>query len=205
NGIDVIAPGGILDGRRITHLESETVREINALVWDERSKRMLAATAQGLISFDASFGAERMGAADGLLSNSISSAAAIQNRDRAGLALATSRGLTLGESKQWRGLTTVQGLPSNSIYSVLSHREFIYAGTLGGLAQIAGGRVVRVFKDSNSKLTHNWVTALCEAGPRLFIGTYGGGVFELTTAGEVVSFASGIGRPPANPHAWAAE
>src|SRR5262249_21979732 len=34
NGIDVIAPGGILDGRRITHLESETVREINALVWD---------------------------------------------------------------------------------------------------------------------------------------------------------------------------
>ena len=201
NGIDVIAP----DGRRVAHLESETVREINALLWDERSKRMLAATAQGLISFDGSFGSERIGAADGLLSNSVLSAAAFQRGDRAGFALATSRGLSLGESKRWRGMTTAQGLPSNSVYSVLSHREFIYAGTLGGLSQIAGERVARVFKDSNSKLTHNWVTALCEAGPRLFIGTYGGGVFELTAAGEFVSFASEIGRQMINPNAMASD
>src|SRR5262245_65796502 len=33
DGIDVIAFDGFLDGRRVTHLESETVREINALVW----------------------------------------------------------------------------------------------------------------------------------------------------------------------------
>jgi len=205
NGIDVIAPDGVLDSRRVAHLESETVREINALVWDEKSKRMLAAAAQGLISFDGSFGSERMGATDGLLSNSVLSAAAFQRGDRAGLVLATSRGLSLGESKRWRGLTAVQGLPSNSVYSVLSHREFIYAGTLGGLAQIAGGRVARVFKNSNSKLTHNWVTALCNAGPRLFIGTYGGGVFELTAAGEFVSFASEIGRQMVNPNAMASD
>lgn len=201
NGIDVVAP----DGRSIAHLESETVREINALVWDEKSKRMLAATAQGLINFDGSFASRRIGAADGLLSDSILSAALIQNRDRAGLALATSRGLSLGESKQWRGLTAVQGLPSASVYSVISHREFIYAGTLGGLAQIAGGRVVRVFKDSNSKLTHNWVTALCETKGRLFVGTYGGGVFELTPAGEFASFASEIGKQTINPNAMASD
>ncbi|MGH9939563.1 MAG: hypothetical protein ACREAM_25260, partial [Blastocatellia bacterium] len=205
NGVDVIAPNGVLDGRRVAHLESETIREINALVWDERSKRMLAATAQGLVSFDGSFGSERLGAADGLLSNSVLSAAAFQRGDRAGLALATSRGLSLGESKRWRGLTAVQGLPGNSVYSVLSHRDFIYAGALGGLAQIAGGRVVRVFKDSNSKLTHNWVTAICEAGPRLFIGTYGGGVFELTAAGEFASFASEIGKQIVNPNAMASD
>ncbi len=212
NGIDVIAPSGVLagvlagvlDGRRIAHLESDA-HEINALVWDEKSKRMLAATAQGLISFDASFASRRIGAADGLLSNSILSAALIQSRDRASLALATSRGLSLGEAKQWRGLTTIQGLPSNSVYSVLSHREFIYAGTLGGLAQIAGGRVVRVFKDSNSKLTQNWVTALCETSGRLFVGTYGGGVFELTPAGEFVSFASEIGKLTVNPNAMASD
>ncbi|MBO0725939.1 MAG: hypothetical protein J2P52_10090 [Blastocatellia bacterium] len=201
DGIDVIAP----DGVRITHLESETVREINALVWDGRSRRMLAATAQGLIRFDRSFGVERLSRADGLLSDSVLSAAVIQGGDRESLALATSRGLSFGDAKRFRGLTTVQGLPDNGVYSVLSHREFIYAGTRGGLAQIAGGRVVRVFKDSNSKLSHNWTPALCAAGPRLFIGTYGGGVFELTAAGELVSFASETGRQVVNQNAMASD
>jgi hypothetical protein len=205
DGIDVIAPDDFLDGRRITHLESDTVREINALVWDARSRRMLAATAQGLIRFDSSFGSERLSRADGLLSNSVLGAAVIQGGDRESLALATSRGLSLGDAKRFRGLTVVQGLPDNGVYSVLSHHEFVYAGTRGGLAQIAGGRVVRVFKDSNSKLSHNWAQALCAAGPRLFIGTQGGGVFELTAAGELVSFASETGRQMVNQNAMASD
>jgi ligand-binding sensor domain-containing protein len=201
DGIDVIAP----DGVHITHLESETVREINALVWDGRSRRMLAGAAQGLIRFDGSFGSERLSKADGLLSNSVLGAALIQGGDRDGLALATSRGLSFGGAKRFRGLTTVQGLPDNGVYSVLSHREFVYAGTRGGLAQIAGGRVVRVFKDSNSKLSHNWATALCAVGPRLFVGAYGGGVFELTAAGELISFASESGRQMVNQNAMASD
>jgi ligand-binding sensor domain-containing protein len=205
DGIDVIAPDGLSNGRRVTHLESEAVREINALVWDGKSRRMLAATAQGLIRFDGSFGSERLSKVDGLLSNSVLGAAVIQGGDRDGVALATSRGLSFGDSKGFRGLTTVQGLPDNGVYSVLSHREFIYAGTRGGLAQIAGGRVVRVFKDSNSKLSHNWATALCAVGPRLFIGAYGGGVFELTAAGELVSFASEVGRQTVNQNAMASD
>jgi ligand-binding sensor domain-containing protein len=71
--------------------------------------------------------------------------------------------------------------------------------------RIAGGRVVRVFKDSNSKLSHNWATALCAVGPRLFIGAYGGGVFELTAAGELVSFASEVGRQTVNQNAMASD
>jgi ligand-binding sensor domain-containing protein len=205
DGIDVIAPDGLSDGRRVTHLESEAVREINALVWDGKSRRMLAATAQGLIRFDGSFGSDRLSKVDGLLSNSVLGAAVIQGGDRDGLALATSRGLSFGDAKRFRGLTTVQGLPDNGVYSVLSHREFIYAATRGGLAQIAGGRVVRVFKDSNSKLSHNWATALCAVGPRLFIGAYGGGVFELTAAGELVSFASEAGRQTVNQNAMASD
>jgi ligand-binding sensor domain-containing protein len=197
DGIDVIAP----DGSRITHLESETVREINALVWDGKSRRMLAATAQGLIRFDGSFRSERLGRADGLLGDSVMGAAVIQD----GMAVATGRGISFGEAKRFRGLTTVQGLPDNGVYSVLSHREFIYAGTGGGLAQIAGGRVVRVFKDSNSKLSHNRTQALCAAGPRLFIGTNGGGVFELTAAGELVSFASETGRQMISQNAMASD
>ncbi len=196
-GIDVFSP----QGRRVTHIESEAVREINALVWDGASKRMLAATAQGLIRFDDGFKAERLNTSDGLLANSVSHVAPFSTKSFAGLALATSRGLSLGEAKRWQALTTVQGLPSNSVYTLLADREFLYAGTLGGLAQIAGGRVVRVFKDSNSKLTTNWVTALCRAGNRLFAATYGGGVFELTAAGELVSFASETGQVSVNPNA----
>ena len=77
DGIDVIAPDGLSDGRRVTHLESEAVREINALVWDGKSRRMLAATAQGLIRFDGSFGSA-LSKADGLLSNSVLGVAVIQ-------------------------------------------------------------------------------------------------------------------------------
>ncbi|HXI74044.1 MAG TPA: hypothetical protein VNG94_00560, partial [Pyrinomonadaceae bacterium] len=91
--------------------------------------------------------------------------------------------------------------PSNSLYTLLLQGRSIYTGTLNGLAVIEDGRVVRVFKDTNSKLTTNWVTALCLAGSRLFIGTYGGGVFELTPAGELHSFASEADRSVINPNA----
>lgn len=111
----------------------------------------------------------------------------------------------LGQPKQWRALSTVQGLPSNSVYAVQSLRESVYAGTLSGLAQINSGRVVRVFKDSNSKLTHNWVTALCAVGNRLFVGTYGGGVFELTPSGELASFSAETGKLSVNPNAMATD
>ena len=83
---------------------------------------------------------------------------------------------------------------------MLPHRDFLFAGTLGGLAQIANGRVLRVFTDANSNLTQNWVTALCAVGDRLFLGAYGG-VFELTPSGEIVSFASQIGKQIVNPNA----
>ena len=76
----------------------------------------------------------------------------------------------------------------------------MYVGTLGGLAVLEDGRISRVFKDTNSKLTQNWVTALCAVGPRVFLGTYGGGVFELTASGEMRAFAE-TGRAVVNPNA----
>jgi ligand-binding sensor domain-containing protein len=100
-----------------------------------------------------------------------------------------------------RTLTTVQGLPSNSVYSVWVEGDRIFAGTLGGLAELSSGRVVRVFKDSNSTLKNNWVTVVCGAGGRLFIGTYGGGVFELMPSGELRSFAPETGAAFVNANA----
>lgn len=198
NGIDVLGPPGILVG----HIESESVREINSLVEDATSQKMLAASSAGVSSFDANLRAtEHLSTSDGLLSNSIMQVAQLSDKRVASmLVFATSKGLSLGAPGKFRGVTTVQGLPSNSLYSVLSQGGKLYVGTLGGLAILEDGRISRVLKDTNSKLTQNWVTALCAVGPRVFLGTYGGGVFELTASGELRAFAE-TSRAVVNPNA----
>lgn len=212
DGIDLLAP----DGSRVAHLDTDAAREINALAFEPNTNAMLAATAQGLVRFDAALRATRTTAADGLLSNAVTHVAllpapggdgqtapagAAHHAAGADLVCATSRGLSFGAQGRWRGLTSVQGLPSNSLYAVLPHGRALLVGTLGGLAEVEGGRVVRTFTDANSALTHNWVTALCAAGERVFVGTYGGGIFELTAAGELRSFKAETGALVVNPNA----
>ncbi|HEY0378039.1 MAG TPA: hypothetical protein VGC87_14060 [Pyrinomonadaceae bacterium] len=212
-GIDVLSA----DGRKLTHLESEAVREINFLLTDSGAKNpaVLAATSQGLVRFDEQFRATALTKADGLPSNSVMHLALSEGSDGSEgaqgadssaasfrLVLATARGLSVGRpGGRLRALTTVQGLPSDQVYTALFFRGALFAGTLGGLAQIDAGRIVRVFKDSNSKLTHNWVTGLRAAQGRLFVGTYGGGVFELTASNELHSFSQEIGKATVNPNA----
>ena len=212
-GIDVLSA----DGKKLTHLESEAVREINFLLADvgAKNRSVLAATSQGLVRFDAQFRATGVTKADGLPSNSVmhlaladgsagseGTSGASSSAGSFPVVLATARGLSLGRpGGRLRALTTVQGLPSDQVYTALFFRGALFAGTLGGLAQIDADRIVRVFKDSNSKLTHNWVTGLCAAGGRLFVGTYGGGVFELTAANELHSFTQEIGTTSVNPNA----
>ena len=104
NGIDVLGPPGSL----VAHIESESVREINSLVEDVGSKKMLAASSAGLLSFDTNLGTtEHLSAADGLLSNSIMQVTHLSNADghldRSMLALATSHGLSLGRAGKVSG------------------------------------------------------------------------------------------------------
>ena len=189
HGIDVFTA----NGKKLKHLESETVREINFL--KPQNEAMFAATSSGLMQFKNNFSSKELTKTDGLLSNSV-----IHFADADFLAIATSKGLTLNKNGKLRSLSTVQGLPSNSIYTTLFAGKSLFVGTLGGLAEIQDNKVVRVYKDSNSNLKQNWVTALCSANERLFIGTYGGGVFELTASGEIHYFAE-IGKFVVNPNA----
>lgn len=188
NGIDVFGA----DGKKLRHLESESVREINFL--QGNAETVSAATASGLINFKADFSAEILTKTDGLPSNSIT--------HFSGSFLATAKGLAFpDENGKFRVLSTVQNLPNNSVCAVLQTGKKLYAGTLGGLAEIENNRVVRTFKDSNSNLKTNWVTALIRANERLFIGTYGGGVFELLPSGEIRSFEAETGKFAVNPNA----
>jgi ligand-binding sensor domain-containing protein len=199
-GIDVLSS----QGTQLAHMESETNREINSLSKDQST--ILAASSAGLLRFDSNLrNTEQWSTKDGLLSNAVLQVARWdvdgENTRNPLLAFATSKGLSLGARGKLRGLTTVQGLPSNSLYAVLVQGRKTYVGTLGGLAVVEDGRVSQVFKDTNSKLTTNWVTALCAVGPRIFVGTYGGGLFELNGSGDLRSFASEIGRAVVNPNA----
>ncbi|HEX8639292.1 MAG TPA: hypothetical protein VF692_14575, partial [Pyrinomonadaceae bacterium] len=164
-GIDVFSA----DGKKLRHLESASVREINFL--QANGDGISAATSAGLLKFKNDFSAETTTKKDGLPSDSVA--------HFSGDATATAKGLTFRQNSKIRTLSTVQGLPNNSVYAVLRVGAKLYAGTLGGLAEIENGRIVRAWKDSNSNLRTNWVTALIHANERLFIGTYGGGIFEL--------------------------
>ncbi len=190
-GIDVFSP----DGVKLKHIESEAVREINFLQANDET--VSAATAAGIVNFKRDFSFENTAKNEGLPSNSIT--------HFSGDYTATAKGLAFRENGKFRVLSTVQNLPSNSIYTTLKVGQKLYAGTLGGLAQIESNRVVRTFKDSNSNLTTNWVTALCRAGERIFIGTYGGGIFELLPSGEIRSFGTDAGKFVVNPNALFAD
>jgi ligand-binding sensor domain-containing protein len=186
-GIDVFSA----EGKKLKHTSTETVREINFLRADEEA--ILAAASSGLIRFKADFSAENLTKKDGLPSNSVT--------HFSGAVVATTKGLAFRENGKFRVLSTVQGLPGNSVYTTLAVGRKLYAGTLGGLAEIENNRVTRTFKDSNSNLKTNWVTALSLAGERIFIGTYGGGVFELLPSGEIRAFDGETGKFVVNPNA----
>src|SRR5205085_858056 len=115
--------------------------------------------------------------------------------------IATARGLAFLNGGKPKVLSSVQGLPNNSVYTTLQVGDKLYAGTLGGLAEIEGHRVTRTFTVSNSGLTKAWVTSLLMAGDRLFIGTYGGGVYELMPSGELHSFQPETGKFTVNMNA----
>lgn len=186
-GIDILAA----NGENLKHIENENVREINYL--EPIADSVSASTSAGLIRFPDVAPGKSLTAKEGLPSNSVT--------QTSGDVIATAKGLAFNTDGRVRLLTTVQGLPNNSVYTTIKVGDKLYAGTLGGIAEIVDGRVVKTFKDSNSNLTTNWVTAFCRAGDRFFIGTYGGGIFELTASGDISSFEHETGKFTVNNNA----
>ncbi|MCY7346226.1 MAG: hypothetical protein LH614_08385 [Pyrinomonadaceae bacterium] len=190
-GIDVLAA----DGKLLTHLETETLREINFL--QANGEGVSAATTQGLFQIKFDFSDTVFDKTKGLPTNAITH---ISDG-----VIATARGLVFTGEGAPRILSAVNRLPNNSVYTTLKIGAAVYAGTLSGLAQIENEKVVRVWQDSNSNLATNWVTALVFANERIFVGTYGGGVFELLPSGEIRSFAAETGKFVVNPNALATD
>jgi ligand-binding sensor domain-containing protein len=177
HGIDILTA----EGRRIMHLEHDNLREINSLQYQDG--QVLAATSKGLWSFKPDFSPRNL--APGSITHF------------SGQLAATNRGVRIGNKL----LTVVNGLPNNSTFSILQAGKKTYVGTLGGLAEIHQDKILKTFTDANSKLTNNWITALCLTRERLFIGTYGGGILELRPSGDFQDFSAEIGKFVVNPNA----
>jgi ligand-binding sensor domain-containing protein len=198
-GIDVFSSSG----KKLKHLENETIREINFLAQNADNKTISAATSKGIVNFDSSFNSAV--SKDEFPSRSIAQISLQTIDKKQTSAVAASKGLAVKTDNIQRIYSTLNGLPSNSIYTTLFARNALFVGTLGGLAQIENGKVVRVYKTSNSELKNNWITALSLAADRIFIGTYGGGVYELLPSGEIRSFKSEIGDVFVNQNAMFAD
>jgi hypothetical protein len=81
------------------------------------------------------------------------------------------------------------GLVNNHVYAVATWGAQTVAGTLGGVSLLEGDRIRANYTTTNSRLKHNWITALARVGDDWFAGTYGAGVMRLDAAGEWRSFA----------------
>ncbi len=214
-GIDLISPE---TSERLSHIEDDRVREINHLAFDRSADRMLAATSRGLVVFGGGLKQTVMTREQGGLINDSVAHVSLADIDSALLAstggsqavdsargramvLATAGGLTEVIGGRARSITAFHGLASNHLYTSASVGSRLFAGSLAGLAELEGLRVVRTYKTSNSRLSHDWVTALAEADGTLYVGTNGGGVDALLPTGEWVNFADELGKFEVNQNA----
>jgi ligand-binding sensor domain-containing protein len=198
---------------KISHLEDERLREVNFLTYDRNQDRVIAATSMGLALLDARMNQTMLTREqNGLVNNSIAHVALIDDSlpgsgdaaDRSGLKgmlLATAGGLTELNRGRARSLTAFHGLASNHLYTSAALGSQCFVGSLAGLVELEGLRVVRTYKTSNSPLSHDWVTALSAVDGALFVGTNGGGVDLLLPTGEWVNFSSELGRFEVNQNA----
>jgi ligand-binding sensor domain-containing protein len=191
-GLDQLRPDSIL-----RHLEDDHLFCVNRLALDPTRQTIAAATANGLVLFDAQGNPRQtLLRRDGLISDHISDIAFTP----AGTALATPAGITWVGPTGAESLYAFQGLVNNHVYALAASPaapNLLLAGTLGGLSILQSQAVQRNLTVTNSGLKHNWITALLPtpSGDTL-IGTYGAGLQTIDRTGRITP----VELPPGTPH-----
>jgi len=182
------------------HHEDDSLFCINRIVVSPDHARTAVATANGLVLFDSSAQPRQvMGRKDGFLSDHVTDVA-FSDED---MVVATPAGLSFVSRSNVRSLYVFNGLVNNHVYAVATWGTQTVAGTLGGVSLVDGDRVRANYTTANSRLKHNWITALARVGDDWFAGTYGAGVMRLDPAGEWRSFADLKDGLIVNPNALA--
>jgi ligand-binding sensor domain-containing protein len=200
----------IVDADRVTHLEDDTLFCINRIVIDPSTRQVAVATANGLAMFDASGRLRQvLRKRDGLLADHVTDVRFIPNATAAGTTApttvaATPAGLTFFDAGGTHSVSAFQGLVSNHVYAIGADGDALLAGTLGGLSVLSRGAVAASYTTANSRLKHNWITAIARVGQAWFVGTYGAAVMRLTPSGGWEQFDDLKAAAVINPNAMLA-
>jgi ligand-binding sensor domain-containing protein len=190
HGLDLLSPEGA-----IRHIEDDHLFCINRLVLDPERHTIDAATANGLVLFDAQ-GKPRQTLThrDGLISDHVTDVSFIPS----GAALATPAGITFLGTSGAESLYAFQGLVNNHVYTLASAGASgqLIAGTLGGISMLRSKVVERNLTVANSALKHNWITALLPMPDNtVLVGTYGAGLETLDNQGRFTPIELPSGTP----------
>jgi ligand-binding sensor domain-containing protein len=121
---------------------------------------------------------------DGLLADHVTDVRFVEGATVA----ATPAGLTFFDATGTQSVSAFQGLVSNHVYALGADGDALLAGTLGGLSVLSRGAVTASYTTANSRLKHNWITAIARVGEDWFVGTHGAAVMRLTPAGAWEQF-----------------
>jgi ligand-binding sensor domain-containing protein len=190
-GLDELRPDST-----IRHLEDDHLFCVNRLALDPARQTIAAATANGLVLFDAQgIPRQTLLRRDGLISDHVSDIAFTAS----GTALATPAGITFLSAAGAESIDAFEGLGNNHVYALAAsaaQQGQLLAGTLGGLSILESQAVQRNLTVANSGLKHNWITALLQtpSGDTL-IGTYGAGLETIDRTGRIEPVALAAGTP----------
>jgi ligand-binding sensor domain-containing protein len=175
----------IADAGRVTHLEDDTLFCINRIAFDSEGPQAAVATANGLAIFDASGRLRQvLRQREGLLADHVTDVRFVHGETVA----ATPAGLTFVDASGTHSVSAFQGLVSNHVYALGADGDSLLAGTLGGLSVLSRGVVTASYTTANSRLRHNWITAIARVGEDWFVGTYGAAVMRLKRSGAWEQF-----------------
>jgi ligand-binding sensor domain-containing protein len=183
-GVDVLDR----DLNLVAHLEESGFEDVNCVRHILSREQTYVGSHHGALVYRGRQLVGRITTDDGLIGEVVFDV--IEMSDGA-LVFATNRGVTFQTVAGWRSIYTFHGLANNHVYCLAEFDGKLFAGTLGGLSMIEGNRVTRNFTVDNSKLRHNWITSLLPVGNRLYIGTFGGGMSAINSAGDFIGLGPG--------------
>lgn len=191
-GLDVI------EGGRVRHFETDTLFCINRIVSNPADRSTAVATANGLVIFDSTPAPRQvLRRAQGLLADHVTDI----NINGGEMVAATPAGVTIFDAAGTRSVSEFHGLVNPHVYTVAQADGDLLAGTLGGLTVLHDGAVKASYTTFNSRLKHNWITAIQRVGGEWFVGTYGAGVLRFSPNGEWDAFPDLRGSIVINPNA----
>jgi ligand-binding sensor domain-containing protein len=188
----------VLDGDRVSHFENDALNCVNRIVNNPADRSTAVATANGLVMFD-NRPAQRqvLRRAQGLIADDVTDVVLRGN----GMALATPAGITLIDDTGTHSVSDFHGLVNQHVYALAQDENRLLAGTLGGLSVLESGVVRASYTTFNSRLPHNWITAIRRVGDDWFVGTYGAGVLRFSRNGDWDAFPDLRGSMVINPNA----